>query len=69
MTEPSFDPPEEDLKIEIGKPKHVRRSMTPIRMLKAVEAILDDGELDDGAKISDLIAHLKDLIINEALVR
>ncbi len=69
MTEPSFDPPEEGPKMMPEKVKHVRRSMTPIRMLKAVEAILDDGELDDGAKISDLIAHLKDLIINEALVR
>ncbi len=66
MTEPSFDQPS---KAQAPKAKHVRRSMTPIRLLKGIEGILVDGSLDDGAKISDLVSYLRELIVNEALTR
>ncbi len=53
-----------------GIVKHTRRSMTPVRMLNAVDKVLDDAlNLTTASTIEDLQIHLKDLIVIEAQLR
>ncbi len=67
MTEPSFDPPEEGPKMMPEKAKHTRRSITPVRVLNAVDKIVEESlELEYESTIYELSTHLKELIVQEA---
>jgi len=52
-----------------AKGKLTRRTMTPVRLLKAIEAILPESPLDPESTIKDLTDLLSDQIVEEAINR